>query len=263
MVEEEELPEATEDCFADTRGMAQSSELLMHDDNCADMEDRKKRKRSTFIKTSVGNQFKLRQQSRAHFKIRNDEKDLLVEDISPAEAIDLLRGQRQCCSSGGEYGCIMKNLMNGNAEMWTEGINFLKQCRRVTMMKSLEERQEFMYDNYVESLKQNRISLKSQLMDAKVLRLNRRFTLLKKISVCTTCFLDAYGLSLRHLRKIAQLYKENWDLEGRERRDVVLLNLKHKAWDDDLVHDFTFAETKEIFQGNIVGANPGQCTSYK
>lgn len=228
-----------------------------------DTSNVKKQSRLSVLKTANGNKFRLRHQDRLHSKRNHELVDSDIPLISELEAVDLLRNQSGCCSFGHDIGCILKYFLDANGViMWSEAIQCIKDCRRIISTKSSEEVFEFMYDNFVASLSDNGMRQKYPPEEAKKRRLSRRFTLKGNLTTCTKCFVEAYGLSIRHLNKISHLYKENIEDGPTETRAKVLLHMNHKKWNDDYIHEFTYAETKSIYRENLGDEVPGKHEAF-
>jgi hypothetical protein len=234
-------------------------------DNATDSSDKdqtsillsKKRKYPAYQKRSIGHNYKLRRQKMFYRKGSRSGLESVDNVLTDMEALDILTMQKNCCAAGGESGCILRHFKRSNTTIYLDGaVIFVKDCRRQMSTKSPEEKDSFMYDKFIESLAIGESKQTAQNKD-KRRRLNHRFQMTKEWNVCTKCFLDAHGLTVHGLNKISQLYKQ---LNGKDAMDTkakVLLNLNHKAWTDDIVLDFTVAETKEIFRENLRNEVPG------
>ena len=64
-----------------------------------------------------------------------------------------------------------------------------------------------------------------------------------KIEVCVRTLQCVYGISAYEWRLCNEVLRESDD--GR------VSSLRHKPWDDDYLHDVTYAEVENIFQRNL------------
>lgn len=210
-----------------------------------------KRKRPAVIKTSKGNKHIQKRQSRLLLRRKKLEVRInRLETLSDMDALGILTRQRNCCTFGKDLGCILRQFQDDESRIRIQdAVHFVKKCRRMTATKSPLEVDEFMYDHYVRGV------IPSEHMKGsdpeKIKRLNRSFTLQGGMSSCTKCFLEAYGLSKKRLDKMAILFKENYDTNHVGLKDAVLLQMNHKTFGDDHIHEFNYAQTEEIFRQNL------------
>ncbi len=191
---------------------------------------------------SVGNTNKLQQQKRngtAAVEKKEFSKARKVENVH--DILKSLLHLSNCCSRGKESGCLIGiSAGEGNSTLQTyeAAVALVLECREKTRLKTEHERQAFLQDQFSQSIAATNIKANGK----------REFAMCYKVNgseVCKKGWATAYGFSVKALEKCSKTLKEA--PTGK------VHSLATKTYKDSHIHDYTYAETAQMFRENIPG----------
>ena len=155
--------------------------------------------------------------------------------------------------------CFQKNLCYiDSGRVQREDTNALKKyvalCREETRLKTTSELDSFIQDLFIKSVVS--VDLKSKESDGskEISKFNMCFTTIGGHKVCRKCCSTSYGFSNNKFNTCSKIYKDT----GLQKVN----SLNHRKWADDHIHNYSYAETENLFKSNIIVKNENQSSTF-
>lgn len=198
------------------------------------------KKRHAPYSNSVGNSSKLQQQKKGGAAAI--EKVELLKDRcvdSPASILAVLSNLSNCCSGGGINGCLLNIHVGADGVVdYNAAIAMVRQYRNRMLLKTDHEKQSFVQDRFRESILNEKVKTDGTTEYEMCYKINDRI-------VCKKGFSKAFGFTVKALEKCSKI------LKGAPTGKVY--SLATKTYTDAHIHDYTYAETAQMFRDNIPG----------
>ena len=189
---------------------------------------------------SVGNTSILQQQKRGGAAAIEKKEFLKARDVADiSDIVQSIKKLSNCCSKGKESGCLLAICTEegrSTYQTFEAAGRLIYECRERTRLKTDHERQAFLQDKFRESTVSTIVKPNGQ----------KEFVMCYKVNgseVCKKGWATAYGFSVKALEKCSKVLKEA--PTGK------VHSLATKTYKDSHVHEYTYAETAQIFRENI------------
>ena len=203
-------------------------------------------------KNSLGNSITFtQQQDRTNSKskrLNNGKADGIRAALTQPEVFEIFHGLKNCCTKAGDLGgCYYHYFMNGATVDVNAAMEHFKLCREITRNKSSDKRDEFLIQQFDQSIKDqcettNGIKYK---MEYRLPSPHYKHGRDDGIIVCKDWFIAAYEFTSYELEKCSKQKKSSVSVNGS------IGSLRVSAYSDSHLHPFNYAQTREMIFDNL------------